>query len=45
MSNITGLTVSIHRIMNRIKILLKPVSPAEDVTFHLRHCYQLRLET
>ena len=29
MSNIDGLTVSIHKVTNGIKLLMKPVSAAE----------------
>ena len=39
MSYITGL--SMHKITDGIKILINPVSAAED----LFHCYQLHLDT
>ena len=45
MSNITGLTVSIHKITHRIKILINHVLAAEDRISDSFHCYQLYLET
>ena len=45
MSNLTDLTVSMHKNTNVIKELLNPVPTAGDMNPDLFHCYQLHLET
>ena len=45
MSNITDLTVSMHKITNAIMMLINPVSAVGDMIPDSFHCYQLHLET
>ena len=44
MSNITGLTVSMQTITDRIKKLINPVSAAADIVSDSFHSYQLLLD-
>ena len=45
MSNINGLSVSMHKATSGIKIRTKPVSAARDLIYVSCQCYQLHLET
>ena len=44
MLNITGLTVSMYKLTNKIKLLINPVSANKGMIFESFHRYQLHLE-